>query len=42
MLNGEYDILNNFIKELESLTKELTAEEEMILNNLNKLICYTF
>ena len=29
-------VLNNFIKELESLTKELTAEEEMILNNLNK------
>ena len=29
-------VLNNFIKELESLTKELTAEEVMILNNLNK------
>lgn len=29
-------VLNKFIKELESLTKELTAEEEMILNNLNK------
>ena len=29
-------VLNRFIKELESLTKELTAEEEMILNNLNK------
>lgn len=29
-------VLSNFIKELESLTKELTAEEEMILNNLNK------
>lgn len=29
-------VLNNFIKELESLTKELTTEEEMILNNLNK------
>lgn len=29
-------VLNNLIKELESLTKELTAEEEMILNNLNK------
>lgn len=29
-------VLNRFIKELESLTKELTAEEVMILNNLNK------
>lgn len=29
-------VLNNFIKELESLTKELTAEEVIILNNLNK------
>lgn len=29
-------VLNNFIKELESLTTELTAEEVMILNNLNK------
>lgn len=35
-------VLNNFIKELESLTKELTAEEVMILNNLHKKVAEVF